>query len=146
MNPPDKSRLLQPIAAIETMERGKLSAFTFKERPGVSGPYHKLQYWRNGKNHTRYVSEASPGTGDRAGWPRPVSTTDRAVCRFDHCGNPPKPGGLKKKACPPEIRLVQEEVFQHLIASFQAEESLLICPTGFGGRGRSLMPSKAFNY
>jgi len=31
------------------MERGKLSAYTFKERPGVSGPYHKLQYWRSGK-------------------------------------------------------------------------------------------------
>ena len=58
MNPPDKKRLLQPIAAIETLERGKLSAYTFKERPGVSGPYHKLQYWRNGKNHTRYVSQA----------------------------------------------------------------------------------------
>ena len=58
MNPPDKSRLLQPIAAIETMERGKLSAYTFKERPGVSGPCHKLQFWRDGKNHTRYVFQA----------------------------------------------------------------------------------------
>ena len=58
MNPPDKTRILQEIAAIETMERGKLSDYAFKERPGVSGPYHKLQYWRDGKNHTRYVSEA----------------------------------------------------------------------------------------
>ena len=49
MNPPDKTHLLQPIAAIETLERGKLSAYTFKERPGVSDPYHKLQYWRSGK-------------------------------------------------------------------------------------------------
>src|SRR6266702_7309638 len=23
---------------------------------GASGPYHKLQHWREGKNHTRYVS------------------------------------------------------------------------------------------
>ena len=56
MNPPDKTRLLQQIAAIDAMERGKLSAYAFKERSGVSGPYHKLQYWRDGKNHTRYVS------------------------------------------------------------------------------------------
>ena len=56
MNPPDKTRLLQQIATIDAMERGKLSTYGFKERPGVSGPYHKLQYWRDGKNHTRYVS------------------------------------------------------------------------------------------
>ena len=56
MNPSDKTRILQEMAAIDAMERGKLSAYTFKERPGVSGPYHKLQYWRDGKNHTRYVS------------------------------------------------------------------------------------------
>jgi len=57
MNSPDKTRLLQQIAAIGTMERGKLSDYSFKERPGACGPYHKLQYWRDGKNHTRYVSQ-----------------------------------------------------------------------------------------
>ena len=56
MNPPTKTSILQEIAAIETMEMGKLSAYAFKDRPGASGPYHKLQYWRDGKNHTRYVS------------------------------------------------------------------------------------------
>jgi hypothetical protein len=56
MNPPDKTRILQQIAAIGAMERGKLSDYSFKERRGASGPYHKLQYWRDGKNHTRYVS------------------------------------------------------------------------------------------
>lgn len=58
MNATDKTHLLQQIAAIEAMERGKLSAYSFKERPAGSGPYHKLQYWRDGKNHTRYVAEA----------------------------------------------------------------------------------------
>ncbi len=58
MNSTDKTRILQQISAIDAMERGKLSTYSFKERPGVSGPYHKLQYWRDGKNHTRYVSEA----------------------------------------------------------------------------------------
>jgi hypothetical protein len=37
------------------MERGKLSTYSFKERRGHSGPYHKLQSWQAGKNHTRYV-------------------------------------------------------------------------------------------
>ena len=38
------------------MERGKLSRYTFKERSDAAGPYHKLQRWQDGKNHTRYVS------------------------------------------------------------------------------------------
>jgi len=57
MNPPDKSHILQQIAAIPAMERGKLSEYSFKERSGTSGPYHKLQYWKDGKNHTRYVCD-----------------------------------------------------------------------------------------
>ena len=56
MNPPNKRRLLEQIAAIPVMERGKLSHYTFKERSNTSGPYHKLQRWQDGKNHTRYVS------------------------------------------------------------------------------------------
>jgi hypothetical protein len=55
MNNSTKQQLLQQIAAIPGMERGKLSAYSFKERSGVSGPYHKLQHWENGKNKTRYV-------------------------------------------------------------------------------------------
>ena len=50
-----RALLLSQIAAIPAMERGKLSGYSFKERPGISGPYHKLQHWREGKNHTRYV-------------------------------------------------------------------------------------------
>jgi len=55
MNTLTKQQLLQHIAAISAMERGKLSAYCFKERPGHSGPYHKLQSWQGGKNLTRYV-------------------------------------------------------------------------------------------
>lgn len=55
MNQPDKQLLLQQISSISAMERGKLSAYEFKERPGVSGPYFKLQQWEKGKNHTRHV-------------------------------------------------------------------------------------------
>ena len=56
MNTPDKHQLLKQIRAISMMERGKLSAYSFKDRPGQAGPYHKLQHWQEGKNHTRYVS------------------------------------------------------------------------------------------
>ena len=56
MNQSTKTHLLQQIAGIPAMERGKLSRYTFKERSNASGPYHKLQRWQDGKNHTRYVS------------------------------------------------------------------------------------------
>ena len=49
MNPSEKTRLLEQIAAIPAMERGKLS-------PHAAGPYHKLQRWQAGKNHTRHVA------------------------------------------------------------------------------------------
>lgn len=55
MNTSTKQHLLQQIAAIPAMERGKLSAYSFKERSGHSGPYYKLQSWQEGKNLTRYV-------------------------------------------------------------------------------------------
>lgn len=44
----DKTRLLEQIAAIPAMERGKLS-------PHSSGRHQKLQCWQDGKNHTRHV-------------------------------------------------------------------------------------------
>lgn len=49
MNQTEKTRILEAIAAIPAMERGKLSSHT-------AGPYHKLQRWQDGKNHTRHVS------------------------------------------------------------------------------------------
>jgi len=58
MNEYNRPQILQQIAAISAMERGKLSAYSFKERAGAAGPYHKLQHWHHGKNHTRYVCAA----------------------------------------------------------------------------------------
>lgn len=61
MNDSLKRHILQQIAAIPTMERGKLSSYSFKDRSGANGPYHKIQQWHEGKNQTRYVSaEALP--------------------------------------------------------------------------------------
>jgi hypothetical protein len=49
MNPSKKTQLLQQIAAIPAMERGKLSLHS-------SGRHQKLQCWQGGKNHTRHVA------------------------------------------------------------------------------------------
>ena len=49
MHSPAKTRLLQQIAAIPVMERGKLSTHS-------SGRHQKLQCWHEGKNHTRHVT------------------------------------------------------------------------------------------
>ena len=48
MNQLEKTRLLEQIAAIPAMERGKLSLHS-------SGRHHKLQCWQEGRNHTRHV-------------------------------------------------------------------------------------------
>jgi hypothetical protein len=48
MNKAQKTHLLQQMAAIPAMERGKLS-------PHSSGRHQKLQCWQEGKNHTRHV-------------------------------------------------------------------------------------------
>ena len=50
-----KRKILQEIAALSSVEQGKLSSYTFKNRSSSSGPYYKLQQWHNGKNVTRYV-------------------------------------------------------------------------------------------
>lgn len=49
MNPSKKTQILEQIAAIPAMERGKLS-------PHSSGRHQKLQCWQGGKNHTRHVA------------------------------------------------------------------------------------------
>ena len=45
--------LLQQIAQIRHMERGKLCVL----RQGPQGPYYNHQTWENGKNVSRYVSQ-----------------------------------------------------------------------------------------
>jgi hypothetical protein len=44
--------ILQEMNTLTRMERGKLC--TQSPGPG-SAPFHKLQCWHKGKNHTRYV-------------------------------------------------------------------------------------------
>ena len=49
MNQSKKAHLLEQIAAIPAMERGRLSLHS-------SGRHQKLQCWQGGKNHTRHVA------------------------------------------------------------------------------------------
>lgn len=51
-----RQQILQQIAAIPAMERGKLSPYTFNDRSPRAIPHQKLQTWEEGKNHTRFVS------------------------------------------------------------------------------------------
>jgi hypothetical protein len=55
MNQLTRQQILQQISAIPTMERGKLSAYTFKDRSPRVIPHLKLQTWEHGKNQTRFV-------------------------------------------------------------------------------------------
>jgi hypothetical protein len=50
-SPKSPQSILQEIAQIQTMERGKLSII----RQSPSGPFYKIQARENGKNLTRYV-------------------------------------------------------------------------------------------
>lgn len=52
---PTPQSILQQIAAIPTMEVGKLSSYVPSGRPASTAPYFKLQSWKEGKNETRHV-------------------------------------------------------------------------------------------
>ena len=56
MNPSPKAEILNQIAQINHMERGKLSVCTFKDRSPDAPQHFKLQCWENGKNQTRHVT------------------------------------------------------------------------------------------
>ena len=49
----DAQSLLQQIAQIQHMERGKLCII----RQGPQGPYYSHQTWENGKNLSHYVAQ-----------------------------------------------------------------------------------------
>jgi hypothetical protein len=53
--PVTPAQILTAIAQIPRLERGKLTAYHFKDRPGKTGPYYKLQYHQHGKNHTHHI-------------------------------------------------------------------------------------------
>ena len=120
MNTSTKQQLLQQIAAVSAMERGKLSTYSFKERSGANGPYHKLQQWENGKNTTRYVpaDEVCQVQAALAGYAQyrqlteeyaqlVIAETRQKIAskkRADPTGDPPGPGRRNPRTdCPVRI-------------------------------------------
>lgn len=58
---PEPNSILQQIAAISTLELGKLASYVPPGRPASTQPCFKLQSWQKGKNVTRHVrSEPRP--------------------------------------------------------------------------------------
>lgn len=58
---PTPQSILEQIAAIASMETGKLCSYIPTGRPSSTAPYFKLQSWSKGKNLTRHVrSEQVP--------------------------------------------------------------------------------------
>ncbi len=51
----EKAQILAQIAAIKSMEFGKLSEYQHRGRPKDSSSYYRLQIWCDGKNRTRYI-------------------------------------------------------------------------------------------
>lgn len=56
MNTPlTPAQILAEIAKIQSMEFGKLSEYQHASRSKNSTSYFRLQYWMDGKNHSRHV-------------------------------------------------------------------------------------------
>ena len=56
MNAPlTPAQILAEIAKIQSMEFGKLSEYQHATRSKDSTSYFRLQYWKDGKNHSRHV-------------------------------------------------------------------------------------------
>jgi hypothetical protein len=122
MKTTEKNLLLRNIDAIPTMERGKLSTVSLKDQSPNAGPYHKLQYWQNGKNHTRHVTPAEVPALQAAiaGYTQFCQLTEQ-YAELVIAETRQTIAGLKKKDDAPEILLAQDEEIQRLIASFQAQ-------------------------
>ncbi len=106
MNQSKKTHLLEQIAAIPAMERGKLS-------PHASGRHQKLQCWQEGKNHTRHVAadELPAVEGALAGYAQYRQLTAEyadlviqetrqniAAAKKKNCSRPPPSSPRKKKS------------------------------------------------
>lgn len=99
MNTPNVPQaLLQQIAEIPTMERGKLSII----REGPTGPFYKIQARAHGKNVTRYVPrEQVPATEEAiAGYQKFQALTEQYAELKIQETRAALAAGLKKKPRP----------------------------------------------
>ena len=112
-----RQQILQQIAAIPAMERGKLSAYTYKDRSPRAIPHQKLQAWEDGKNHTRFVAEDEVPAVQAAldGYAQYQELT-REYADLVIAESRKKTSWAQKKPIPPQILLAQEEEIQRVIA------------------------------
>ena len=118
MRQPEKQEILRQIAAIVARERGKLSVYSFEDRPGLAGPYSRLQRWENGKNPSRHFpAEEVPAVQAALAGHAPIPATDRALCRFGDRGDAAEHRRLKKPfpaaglSCPRRVNPATDRLF-----------------------------------
>lgn len=92
--------LLQQIAQIQHMERGKLCIL----RQGPQGPYYNHQTWENGRNLSRYVPQHQVPALQQAiaGYERFENLTDQYAQMVIQQTRAEMATGLKKKNPPPK--------------------------------------------
>lgn len=102
----DPKSILQQIAAIPTMETGKLSSYVPTGRPASTQPYFKLQSWQRGRNLTRHVrSEHLPQLQAALdGYARFRQLCDQYADLMVERTRAEWEGGSKKKQIPPYTR------------------------------------------
>jgi hypothetical protein len=91
--------LLEQIAQIQSMERGKLCVI----RQGPNGPYYSLQSWENGANHARYVPQDQVAAVQEAlaGYEQFKNLTQQYAQNIIEQTRAQRASGLKKKISRP---------------------------------------------
>ena len=90
------------MAQIQAMERGKLSSYRRAGRSKDADTYHRLQTWRDGKNHTRHVrpEELPALRAALEGYARYCQLSERYVQMIVERTRAQMDQGIKKKIQP----------------------------------------------
>ena len=112
------------------MERGKLSAYTFKDRAHPTTPYYQLQRWEHGQNGTRYLPvERVPSRDQALAGPTQLQALveQNAPAVIARTREQLAAVGKKKNLCQPlpHLRRAPEPAVAQGMARFQAQ-----APTG----------------
>lgn len=100
--PTTPAQILKQIAQIPALERGKLTAYHFKDRPGKTGPYFKLQAHHQGKNQTQHIkAEDVPAVQAAVAGYQQFQTLVEQYVELMVVQTRAQRGRFKKKAPPP---------------------------------------------
>jgi hypothetical protein len=125
MNTLSKAQILNEMAQIKLMERGKLCPYHIKNRSPQAEPYFKLQNWEHGKNRTRHVppEQVPLVQAALAGYAQYEALSGQLVDlviqetrqQLDAVS-----AGVKKKAPTADLLLAQNEEISQLIQRFSS--------------------------